>query len=141
MRHRIHSAWRETPGDSQTDGDFGGRGGVWFLRNTDGAWVEEERELGQTYNNQLGFNSTLKRTPQHTHGHCIKHNHNCLHRTNTFKTWCSIGISVGTAVCPWGLRGNPAVHIDDTLIRDGEVLNDTLQYHFLKNFEASNIPF
>lgn len=33
------------------------------------------------------------------------------------------------------------VHADDTLTRDGEVLNDTLQYHFLKNSEASNIPF
>lgn len=33
------------------------------------------------------------------------------------------------------------VHVDDTLTRDGEVLNDTLQYHFLKNSEASNISF
>ena len=33
------------------------------------------------------------------------------------------------------------IHVDDTPTQDGEVLNETLQYHFLKNSEASNIPF
>ena len=60
--HLTYPVQRETPGDSQADGDFGGRRRVWFFRNMDAAWVEEEHELGQTYNKQLGFNSTLKRT-------------------------------------------------------------------------------
>lgn len=60
--------------------------------------------------------------------------------------WCGIRISAGVAVCLWRLQGNSGyplgtIHIDDILTHGREVLNDTLQYHFLKNFKASNIPF
>lgn len=133
-------AWRETPGDSQTDGRFGGRRWLRFHRNTVAAWAEEEREPRQTYDKELGFNSTLKGTPS-------AHTHTVLNTiTTTFTEPLGVDAALGFLQVRRSVRGDYGIilgnaHSADTLIHDGEVLNDTLRSHFLKNFEASNIPF